>query len=144
MRSRTLSKVLFLALVLAALIGVVEVLSNPTISTSAKSAMLAAAGLFFLIVVFLAFARRSPGNHIAALLQEKRVGEACELSGVLLRRYPKDRVVKLNAVAAYFVAGRRDEARAVLEGISPQQLNGRLRAIYDDWKSKLAQTPPSP
>jgi hypothetical protein len=142
MRIRAIHKILFLLLVLASIVGAVHVTIDPGVPLSYKVAMVAAAAFFFSLVVVFAAAKRSPGNEIANLLQQKKVEDACALSRALLLRRPKDLVVRLNAVAAFFTAGQKDEARRTLEGLPPERLNDALRRVYNDWKSKLVLAPP--
>ncbi len=85
----------------------------------------------------------SMGDLVAELWSEERLAEAAALGRVALGRDSRDFSLAANTAGVLVELGQHDEAAAILEKLSPEQLTSEQSAFVSDLRRRAAPRPPS-
>lgn len=95
-------------------------------------------GAAYVIYVFVRAIRRvRHARRVERLIGAGRSDEACELARSLADRRPRDWVTRINYVCTLHMAGRREEARQVLEGLDESAIPEAQQDVFLHWAQKL-------
>lgn len=85
----------------------------------------------------------SMADLVAELWSEERLAEAAALGRVALGRDSRDFSLAANTAGVLLELGQHDEAAAILEKLSPEQLTSEQSAFASDLKRSAARRPPT-